>query len=134
MNDILYVEGEAFQRDLEVKITRDMLSDPSAKPILSLLAYIENKPVGHILFTNGYIEGNPQINVSFLAPLAVIPDFQRQGIGGALINEGVKKLSKMGLRLVCTRTLHSISIAPIVFLPASVGNKAMRLISATINF
>ena len=100
LKDILYVEGEAFQRDSEVKITRDMLSDPSAIPRLSLLAFIKNQPVGHILFTRGHIEGTPQINVSFLAPLAVIPKFQKQGIGGALIKEGIKRLSKMGVDLV----------------------------------
>jgi putative acetyltransferase len=56
--------------------------------------------VGHILFTRGYIEGNSRIGVSFLAPLAVIPKFQKQGIGGALIKEGIKRLSKMGVDLV----------------------------------
>jgi len=98
--DILYVEREAFQRDSEVNITRDMLSDPSAEPCVSLLAFVENQPVGHILFTRGCLEGNPRIGVSFLAPLAVIPKFQKQGIGGALIKEGIKLLSKIGVDLV----------------------------------
>jgi putative acetyltransferase len=97
---ILHVEREAFQRDPEANITRDMLSDPSAEPRVSLLAFVENQPVGHILFTRGYLEGNPQIDVSFLAPLAVIPKFQRQGIGGSLIKEGLSRLSKMGVDLV----------------------------------
>ncbi|MCW4031105.1 MAG: N-acetyltransferase [Candidatus Bathyarchaeota archaeon] len=100
INDILYVEREAFQRDSEVNITRDMLSDPSAEPRVSLLAFVENQPVGHILFTRGYIEGNPRIEVSFLAPLAVIPNFQKQRIGGALIKEGIKRLLIMGVDLV----------------------------------
>jgi putative acetyltransferase len=100
IKDILYVEREAFQRDSEVNIARDMLSDPSAKPRVSLLAFVKNQPVGHILFTRGYIEGNPRICVSFLAPLAVIPNFQKQGIGGALIKEGITRLSKMGVDLV----------------------------------
>jgi putative acetyltransferase len=100
IKDILYVEGKAFQQDSEVNLTRDILSDPSAKPHLSLLAFIENQPVGHILFTRGYIEQNPQIKVSFLAPLAVIPKNQKQGIGGVLIKEGIKQLSKMGFDLV----------------------------------
>ena len=100
IKDIFYVEREAFQRDSEVNITRDMLSDQSAKPHVSLLAFVKNKPVGHLLFTRGYIEGNPRIGVSFLAPLAVIPNFQRQGIGGALIKEGITQLSKMGVDLV----------------------------------
>jgi len=100
IKDILYVEREAFNRDWEANITKDMLSDPSAEPRVSLLAYIENQPVGYILFTRGYIEGNPRVEVSFLAPLAVIPSFQKQGVGGALIKEGVKRLSKMGVDLV----------------------------------
>lgn len=99
-NEILYVEREAFLRDSEANIARDMLSDPSAKPFLSLLAFVKNKPVGHILFTRGYIQENPLVGVSFLAPLAVIPNFQKQGIGGALIKEGIKRLSKMGVDLV----------------------------------
>jgi len=100
IKDILYVERESFQRDSEANMTRDMLSDQSAEPRVSLLAFVENQPVGHILFTRGYIEGNPRISVSFLAPLAVIPNFQKQGIGGALIKEGITRLSKIGVDLV----------------------------------
>ena len=100
IKDVLHVEREAFQRDSEANITRDMLSDPSAEPCVSLLAFVENQPVGHILFTRGYIEENPRIGVSFLAPLAVIPKFQKQGIGGVLIKEGIKLLSKIGVDLV----------------------------------
>ena len=100
IKDILCVEREAFQRDSEADMTRDMLSDPSAEPSVSLLAFVENQPVGHILFTRGYIEGNSRIAVSFLAPLAVIPKFQKQGIGGALIKEGITRLSKIGVDLV----------------------------------
>jgi putative acetyltransferase len=100
INDILYVEREAFQQDSEPNITKDLLSDPSAEPRVSLLAFVENQPVGHILFTRGYIEGNPRIGVSFLGPLAVIPKFQKQGIGGALIKDGITQLSKIGVDLV----------------------------------
>ena len=100
MNDILYVEREAFQRDSEANLTRDMLSDSSAEPRVSLLAFVEKQPVGHILFTHGYIEGNSQVTASFLAPLAVIPKFQKQGIGGALINEGITRLAKLDIDLV----------------------------------
>lgn len=100
LQDILYVEHEAFKRDSEPKITKEMLSDPSAEPRLSLLAYIENQPVGHILFTRATLTNNPKIEVSFLAPLAVIPKYQKQGIGGALIKEGLTRLLKAGVDLV----------------------------------
>jgi putative acetyltransferase len=100
LQDILYVEQTAFRRSSEPQLTKDMLSDQSAKPYLSLLAYVENQPAGHILFTHGYLTNNPKVKVSFLAPLAVIPKFQRQGIGGALIKKGIEILSVSGIDLV----------------------------------
>jgi putative acetyltransferase len=139
INDILYVEREAFQRDSEVNITRDILSDPSAEPRVSLLAFFENQPVGHVLFTRGYIEGNPRIEVLFLAPLAVIPKFQKQGIGGALIKEGIARLSKMGVDLVFVighpeyyprfgfSPASKLGFQPTYPLPAEVGDAWMVL-------
>ena len=101
LNDILFVEREAFNSNKEVNLTRDMLADPSAKPLLSLMAYIEEQPVGHILFTAGHLVNTPKkVTISFLAPLAVIPKFQRQGIGGALIKKGLELLSKSHVDLV----------------------------------
>ena len=94
LNDILYVERAAFKRDSEVNLTAALLVDPSAEPRLSLMAYIDGQPVGHILFTKGTITNHPDVALSFLAPLAVIPKFQRQGIGGALINKGLELLTK----------------------------------------
>jgi putative acetyltransferase len=100
LQDILYVEQEAFRRDKEPKLTKEMLSDKSAQPCLSLLAYVDNQPVGHILFTHGYLTNNPKVQVSFLAPLAVVPKFQRQGIGGRLIKKGLESLAKSRIDLV----------------------------------
>ncbi|MCL5876867.1 MAG: GNAT family N-acetyltransferase [Candidatus Bathyarchaeota archaeon] len=71
-------------------MTRDLLVDPSAKPLLSLLAFIDGQPVGHILFSKATIVGAPNIKASFLAPLAVIPKFQKQEVGGSLIKKGLE--------------------------------------------
>ena len=54
-------------------------------PELSLVAEQDGRIVGHILFTKLKVGQTTQLA---LAPLAVHPDFQRQGIGGALIEEG----------------------------------------------
>lgn len=54
-------------------------------PELSLVAEIEGKIVGHIMFTKAIIEGK---TVLALAPLSVLPEYQRKGIGKALILEG----------------------------------------------
>ncbi len=101
LNDILYVEREAFNSNKEADLTRDLLADPSAKPLLSLMAYVENQPAGHILFTAGRLLNTPKkVTISFLAPLAVVPKFQKQGIGGALIRKGLELLSKASVDLV----------------------------------
>jgi len=101
LNDILFVEREAFNSNKEADLTKDMLADPSAKPLLSLIAYIEDQPAGHILFTKAHLSNIPRkVAVSILAPLAVIPKFQKQGIGGALVKKGLELLSKSGVDLV----------------------------------
>ena len=79
LNDILFIEREAFKSNKEANLTKDMLADPSAQPLLSLIAIIENKPVGHILFTTAHLSNNPnKVSISILAPLAIIPNYQKQ--------------------------------------------------------
>jgi len=101
LNDVLCVEREAFKSSKEADLTRDLLVDPSAEPRLSLLAFVEGQPAGHILFTRGQlVNAEGKVSVSFLAPLAVVPRFQRQGVGGALIRKGLELLAQSGVDLV----------------------------------
>lgn len=99
---VMEVEEKAFDSIKEAELTADLLNDKTAKPTLSLLAFHENKAVGHILFTRLYINemvsNQPLIHI--LAPLAVIPEYQKQGIGGMLINEGLKRLKEMRSEMV----------------------------------
>ena len=78
-----------------------LLNDPSARPLYSLLAFNDDRAVGHVLFTSAHLEG-PRKNIflSILAPLAVIPDFQKQGVGGKLIERGLQHLAHYGVDLV----------------------------------
>ena len=62
-------------------------------PELSLVAVKDNKIVGYILFTKIKIENHEEIA---LAPLAVLPEYQKQGIGSKLIEEGHKIAKKLG--------------------------------------
>ena len=58
---------------------------PSFIPELSLVALLDGKIVGHILFTKVTVGGRTELA---LAPLSVLPSCQRQGIGQALMAEG----------------------------------------------
>ena len=62
-------------------------------PELSLVAVIDNKIVGYILFTKIKIGKQEELA---LAPLGVLPEYQKQGIGRTLIQEGNKKAKKLG--------------------------------------
>jgi putative acetyltransferase len=98
---MLFVEREGFNSNEEAELTRKLLADPTAKPLLSLLAFVENHPAGHILFTKAqFANDKDNVSVSFLAPFAVLPRFQKQGIGGNLIKKGFKLLSKSGVDLI----------------------------------
>lgn len=98
--DILSVERDAFKSNSEADLVRKLLKDCSAKPLLSLIAIVKNQTVGHILFTSATLSGKSKIPISILAPLAVKPQFQKQGIGGALIKKGLEILEKSGIVLV----------------------------------
>ena len=47
LNDILEVEKQAFGYDKEAELVRQLLSDETAAPVVSLLAMHENEAVGH---------------------------------------------------------------------------------------
>ena len=62
-------------------------------PELSLVAVKDDKIVGYILFTKIKIENHEEIA---LAPLAVLPEYQKQGIGSMLIEQGHKIAKQLG--------------------------------------
>lgn len=100
LTTVLAVEQAAFGSDEEARLVNDLLHDPSARPHLSLLAWRENCAVGHILFTHAAIGGAPELSASILAPLAVVPAAQKQGIGGKLIRHGLQLLAKSSVDLI----------------------------------
>ena len=84
-----------------VDLVNGLLEDKTAKPLLSLVAEIDEKIVGHILFTTARLKSENQgSSIRILAPLAVSSDVQGQGIGDALTREGLKQLKESGVDLV----------------------------------
>ena len=62
-------------------------------PELSLVAEKCGKIIGHIMFTTANVN---EETVVVLAPLSVLPEYQKQGVGTALIKEGHKIAAKLG--------------------------------------
>ena len=63
--------------------------------IISLVAEIDGKVVGHIAFSPITISDG-SLNWYGLGPVSVSPEYQKQGTGKALVNEGLSLLKDMG--------------------------------------
>jgi putative acetyltransferase len=70
------------------------LRDANALTI-SLVAEIDGRVVGHIAFSPVIISDGTK-DWYGLGPVSVLPDYQKQGIGKSLINEGLSLLKHMG--------------------------------------
>lgn len=84
-----------------VELITDLLDDPSAQPLLSLVATVQDQIIGQILFTNVRIQGAQRhVSATILAPLSVHPTHQNQGVGSLLIKTGCQYLKAIGTELV----------------------------------
>ncbi len=83
------------------ELVANLVVDPTARPLISLVADVDSRVVGHVLFTSVKLVGSPvEMSAMILAPLAVHPDFQGQGIGASLIREGLEIARAAGIDLV----------------------------------
>jgi len=94
INDIQALNVRAFGQPQEASIIDKLRTD--CEGLLSLVAMENERIVGHILFSPATIEGqHGTIRGMALAPMAVLPEMQRQGIGTQLVQTGIEHLRKM---------------------------------------
>ena len=67
-------------------------------PDLCLVALSGGAVVAHIAFSGGYLDS--ELPVLVLAPMAVVPEHQRQGIGSALVSEGLRRAAETEFPMV----------------------------------
>lgn len=89
----------AFGRDDEADLV-DALRD-GGYVRASLVAEVERVVVGHILFSDlPIVSETGAVPALALAPLAVLPEYQRQGIGSQLIRTALDTCRAQGHRIV----------------------------------
>ena len=73
----------------------------SGRPVISLVACSDGTPVGHIFFSPIQIQAEgATVATLALAPMAVLPAFQRRGIGTLLVEAGLKQCARQGCQVV----------------------------------
>jgi putative acetyltransferase len=89
---IAAVHRAAFGSDVEADLARDLVGDAAFVPELSLCAEEDGVPVGSVVFTRAWLkrdDGLPGFPLLLLAPLAIVPASQSEGVGTALVEAAV---------------------------------------------
>ncbi len=96
---IYEINRAAFGRPDEAQLVEALRA--AGAVLLSLLAEADSQNVGHILFTRVWIDSaKAPVPAVALAPVAVLPERQRHGIGASLIRGGLDLLRERGERIV----------------------------------
>jgi len=99
LESILKVIETAFS-DEENKVIMNLVQglhqETTSPSIKSLVVEDENQILGYVSYSPIFLKSNSSISGYILAPLAVSPEHQKQGIGSNLIKSGIDILTKDG--------------------------------------
>lgn len=111
------VNALAFGRPNEAHLVDRLREGP--QPTISLVAVQDGRLVGHIFFSPVSVESDggtfPGLG---LAPMAVLPEYQRRGIGSELVRQGLQACAQGGHPVVVVLG-HPAFYPRFGFLPAS---------------
>jgi putative acetyltransferase len=89
------VNQRAFGQDQEANIVDALRANGAA--LLSLVATVEGRVVGHIMYSPLRVD---DLIGAALGPMAILPEYQRRGVGTSLVEAGNRQLSQQGLPFI----------------------------------
>ena len=78
------------------KLAADLCSEASNPSIMSLVAKGNDQVIGYVSYSPIFLKSDTHISGYILAPLAVSPEHQKQGVGSNLITSGIDMLTRDG--------------------------------------
>jgi putative acetyltransferase len=100
LDSILKVIETAFsdeENKVIMNLVQELHQETTSPSIKSLVAEVDNQVIGYVSFSPIFLKFDSSIVGYILAPLAVSPEHQKQGVGSNLINAGIDLLTKGGV-------------------------------------
>ena len=100
LDTILKVVETAFsdeENKVIINLVQELSRETPSPPIKSLVAEVDNQVIGYVSYSPIFLKSVSRISGYILAPLAVSPEHQKQGVGSKLINAGIDILTKDGV-------------------------------------
>ena len=95
---VYQINAAAFETCAEADLVETLRA--CVQPLISLVAEVDSAVVGHIMFSPVSVSADSRLRMMGLAPMAVVPAHQRQGIGSALVRAGLARCKAMACRAV----------------------------------
>ena len=100
LDSILKVIETAFsdeENKVIMNLVQELHQETTSPSIKSLFVEVDNQVIGYVSYSPIFLKSDTNITGYILAPLAVSPEHQKQGVGSNLIKSGIDMLSRNGV-------------------------------------
>ena len=100
LDSILKVIETAFsdeENKVIINLVQELSREVTSPSIKFLVAEVDNQVIGYVSFSPILLKSDSSIVGYILAPLAVSPEHQKQGVGSNLIKSGIDMITKDGV-------------------------------------
>jgi putative acetyltransferase len=103
LDSILKVIETAFsdeENKVIMNLVQELSRETTSPSIKSLVAEVDNQVIGYVSYIPIFLKSDSNISGYILAPLAVYPEQQKQGVGSNLIKFGIDMLTQDGIEVL----------------------------------
>jgi len=92
--EILALTEAAFEQPIEARLVRELFATREYLPAFSIVAESDSGEIlGYVITTRGWVGDTPALG---LGPIGVLPAYQNQGVGAALMNASIDAANELG--------------------------------------